>query len=310
MYVYDDCMTDQLPSLKAVRAFEAAARHSSFKLAAEELNVTHSAISHQIKGLENELGVRLFDRHTRRVDLTDAGRLYFVPIRQAFDRMRAASEAVRLTAHAQTLTVQVYVTMAMRWFLTRLSDFHARHPDVDVQLSTTDKDWAFNRGTVDAGFLYVRKKEPGMYYKFLYTGRMFPVMSPALLNSYGGLTTPNDLITYPLLSVYTAPDDWSIYLEAAGVPEPPVLNSVSYDSYIIAQEAAIAGEGVAMTEMAFVRSDLESGRLISPFDLTVDRPGNWCFACEKGRETEPRIKQFEQWLVDQVEADTDMPGRL
>ena len=301
-------MTEQLPSLKAIRAFEAAARHSSFKLAAEELNVTHSAVSHQIKSLEDELGVRLFDRHTRRVDLTDAGRLYFVPIRQAFDRMRSASEAVRLTAHAQTLTVQVYVTMAMRWFLGRLSDFHAQHPDVDVQLSTTDKDWAFNRGTVDAGFLYVRKKEPGMYYKFLYTGRMFPVMSPKLLNSYGGIKTPNDLIAYPLLSVYTAPDDWSIYLEAAGVPEPPVLNSVSYDSYIIAQEAAIAGEGVAMTEMAFVRSDIESGRLVSPFDLTVDRPGDWCFACEKGRETEPRIKQFEQWLADQVENDPNMPG--
>lgn len=303
-------MSDQLPSLKAIKVFEAAARHSSFKLAAEELNVTHSAVSHQIKSLETELGVRLFDRHTRRVDLTDAGRLYFVPIRQAFDRMRAASEAVRLTAHAQTLTVQVYVTMAMRWFLTRLPDFHARYPDVDVQLSTTDKDWAFNRGTVDAGFLYVRNKEPGMYYNLLYTGRMFPVMSPALLNSYGPLHTPRDLISYPLLSVYTAADDWSIYLKAANVPEPPVLNSVSYDSYIIAQEAAIAGEGIAMTEMAFVRSDLESGRLISPFDLQINRPGDWCFACEKGRETEPRIKQFEQWLADQVADDPDMANHI
>jgi LysR family glycine cleavage system transcriptional activator len=301
-------MTGQLPSLMAIRAFEAAARHSSFKVAAEELNVTHSAISHQIKGLETELGVRLFDRHTRRVDLTDAGRLYFVPIRQAFDRMRDASEAVRLTAHAQALTVQVYVTMAMRWFLTRLPDFHARHPDIDVQLSTTDKDWAFNRGTVDAGFLYVRNKEPGMYYKFLYRGRMFPVISPTLLDRFGPLNAPRDLITYPLLSVYTAPDDWSIYFDAAGVPDPPVLNSISYDSYIIAQEAAIAGEGVAMTEMAFVRSDLESGRLISPFDLRVSRPGNWCFACEKGREREPRIKEFESWLADQVENDPDMVG--
>lgn len=300
-------MTEKLPSLKAIRAFEAAARHSSFKLAANELNVTHSAVSHQIKGLENELGVRLFDRHTRRVDLTDAGRLYFVPIRQAFDHMRVASEAVRQTAHAQTLTVQVYVTMAMRWFLTRLSDFHNRHPDVDVQLSTTDKDWAFNRGVVDAAFLYVRKKEPGMYYRFLYTGQMFPVISPKLLDAFGGLNNPRDLITYPLLSVYTAPDDWSIYLEAAGVPEPPVLNSVSYDSYILALEAAAAGEGVAMAEMAFVRSDLESGRLISPFDLKVKRPGDWHFACEKGRESEPRIKQFEQWLADQVASDPDMP---
>lgn len=300
-------MTAPLPSLKAIKAFEAAARHSSFKLAAEELNVTHSAISHQIKGLENELGVRLFDRHTRRVELTDAGLLYFVPVHQSFDRLREASDAVRQTAQTQTLTVQVYVTMAMRWFLTRLSDFHARHPDIDVQLSTTDKDWAFNRGTVDAAFLYVRKKEPGMYYRALYRGKMFPVMSPKILDTYGGLKSPRDLISYPLLSVYTAPDDWSIYLEAAGVPEPPVLNSVSYDSYILALEAAVAGEGVAMTEMAFVRADLESGRLVSPFDLTVDRPGDWYFACEKGRESEPRIREFEQWLADQVATDPDMP---
>ena len=300
-------MANQLPSLKAVRAFEAAARHSSFKLAAEELNVTHSAVSHQIKALENELGVRLFDRHTRRVDLTDAGRLYFVPIRQAFDQMRTASDAVRQTALAQTLTVQVYVTMAMRWFLTRLSGFHAHHPDIDVQLSTTDKDWAFSRGAVDAAFLYVRNKEPGMYYRFLYTGRMFPVISPKLLDARGGFSSARDLITYPLLSVYTSADDWSIYLEAAGVPEPPVLNSVSYDTYIVALEAAVAGEGVAMAEMPFVRADLEAGRLVKPFDLVVDRPGDWYFACEIGRENEPRIKQFEQWLVDQVAADPDMP---
>lgn len=299
-------MTDQLPSLKGIRVFEAAARHSSFKLAAEELNVTHSAVSHQIKSLETELGVRLFDRHTRRVDLTDAGRQYFVPIRQALERMRVASESVRQSAQVRTLTVQVYVTMAMRWFLTRLAGFHARNPDIDVQLSTTDKDWAFNKGGVDAAFLYVRKKEPGMYYRFLYSGRMFPVVSPKLLDNYGGLNHPRDLITYPLLSVYTAADDWSIYLEATGVPEPPVLNNVSYDSYILALEAAAAGEGVAMAEMAFVRADLNSGRLIRPFDLTVDRPGDWYFACEKGRENEPRINQFENWLAEQVTDDPDM----
>lgn len=286
--------------------FEAAARHSSFKLAAEELNVTHSAVSHQIKGLETDLGVRLFDRHTRRVDLTEAGRQYFIPIRQALDRMRVASDTVRQSAQIRTLTVQVYVTMAMRWFLTRLTEFHTLNPDIDVQLSTTDKDWAFNRGGVDAAFLYVRKREPGMYYRFLYSGRMFPVVSPKLLQENHVLDHVRDLITLPLLSVYTAVDDWSIYLAAAGVPEPPVLNNVSYDSYILALEAAAAGEGVAMAEMAFVRADLESGRLVRPFDLTVDRPGDWYFACEKGRENEPRIKQFENWLAQQVEADPDM----
>jgi len=300
-------VADRLPSLTSLRAFEAAARHLSFTAAADELNVSHSAVSHQIKALEADIGVRLFHRHTRMVELTDAGQQYFAPVSQAFERLKMATDEVRAAAAAPSaLTVQVYVTMAMRWFLPRLNTFQERYPDIEVQISTSYKDFEFNRRTVDAGFLYVRAREPGLYYRFLYEGWMFPVVSPASVERYGPLTKPADLIRYPLLSVYTAADDWAIYLQAAGVSQTPPLRKVSYDSYILALEAAVAGEGVAMAEMAFVRADLAAGRLIKPFDFAVRRPGDWYFACEVNRRDEPHIRRFEDWLVEQVGADADM----
>lgn len=294
-----------LPSLSAVRAFEAAARHASFRSAAEELNVTHSAISHQVKALERALGIALFARHARSVELTEEGAILFPIVRESFDHIADGIALLNRRQLQGVLTIQVYVTVAMRWLLPKLPTFTRDNPDIRIAIATAYTDWDFNREHADAGIVFADPANNDLEVSPLYRGRLFPVCAPDLVDS--GLKTPADLVNFRLLDVYTAPADWPRWLEVAGVdPDKTEVERASFDSYILALEAAASGDGVALANWMFARADIESGRLVRPFDSVIDQPTPLSFVCPRERREEPRIAAFRDWLIKEIQSD----GRL
>ncbi|WP_421695545.1 transcriptional regulator GcvA [Aestuariivirga sp.] len=295
-----------LPPLRALTAFEAAARLGSFRLAAGELGITRSAVSHQVKALEQRLGVQLFRRDARRAELTQAGHTYFAPVREAFDLIEAQTRALKPSASDNELTVQVYVTVALKWLIPRLHDFEKRFPDMKVRLSTSYFDWDFDEKNVDAGFILARNRSPDHFYRTLFTSLLTPICSPELLKGPNGLKTPEDLKKHKLLYVYTAEEDWHLWLEAAGVTGIKLSDRLAFDSYILAQEAAIEGRGIAMTIGPFATEEIKTGRLVQPFPLKVPHRHNWLFACNAEHRMKPKIKRFEDWLAKQIAADPSL----
>lgn len=292
-----------LPPLRALTAFEAAARLGSFRLAAGELGITRSAVSHQVKALEQRLAVQLFRRDARRAELTQAGHTYYPAIREAFDQIELQTRALRPSTADNELTVQVYVTVALKWLIPRLHDFERRYPDMKVRLSTSYFDWDFDEKNVDAGFILARNRSPEHYYRPLFRSLLSPVCAPELLRGPNALKTPQDLRKHKLLYVYTAEEDWHLWLEAAGIEGIKLSDRLAFDSYVLAQEAAIEGRGVAMTIGPFATEEIKTGRLVQPFPMKAPHRHQWLFACNSEHRMKPKIKRFEDWLVRQVNAD-------
>jgi LysR family glycine cleavage system transcriptional activator len=291
-----------LPPLRALTAFEAAARVGSFRLAAEELGITRSAVSHQIRSLEDTLGILLFSREARRPELTPAGKSLYPVVREAFDQIEAQTVALRPASSDSELTVQVYVTVALKWLIPRLHDFERRYPDMKVRLSTAYFDWDFDDGNVDCAIILARNRG-NHYYNTLFRSLLTPVVSPVLIDGPRPLRTPADLRDHKLLYVYTAEEDWRIWLAAAGVTGIELSDRLAFDSYILAQEAAIEGRGLAMTIGPFAQEEIRSGRLVQPFALMVPHRHSWQFCCETSHRLKPKIRRFENWLLEQVAGD-------
>lgn len=297
-----------LPPLRALTAFEAAARLGSFRRAAEELGITRSAVSHQIKALEEAMGITLFRRDTRRAELSTIGQVYFPAIREAFDQIETHTQFVKPSKDDSELTLQVYVTVALKWLIPRLYDFERRYPEMKVRLSTSFFDWDFNEQSADAGFLLVRDETVNQHQHRLFRSVLRPVCSPALLTGDNAICTPQDLANHKLLHVYTAEEDWRIWLEAAGVKDVALSESLEFDSYILSQEAAVEGRGVAMTIGPFADDDVAAGRLAYPFELAVPHRHCWQFVCGNTQRLKPKIRRFEAWLAEQVAADPALPA--
>lgn len=289
----------QLPPLTAIRAFEAAARHLSFRDAAKELNVTHSAISHQIRTLEAWLECRLFEKDGRNIKLNSQGQRYFPIIQSALDDISTATAQLKDLNQSNTLTVHVYVTMAVRWLLPRMHDFHSQYPDIKVRLSTTYLSWEFDSDHADIGIIYTRQKQPELIYQKLFPAPLIPVCSPKLLSGDNPIHTPRDLQHHQLLNVYTAPDHWSIWLNAAGV-DPKMIpgDQLMFDNYLLALEAALDGRGVAMTNGPYANEDLRNQRLVRPFDLEVDSGGYWYLVFHQQDKNRTDIQAFTRWIKD------------
>ncbi len=296
-----------LPPLAALRAFEAAARQGSFRAAAEELAITQSAVSHQIAGLERRLGAALFRRKARRVELTEAGAAYYPFLREAFERIAQGTALVGRQAQAGELMMQVYVTVAVRWLIPRLHRFQAANPDILVRMSTSHVDWEFDPETGDLGIICTAEPDrANLHYTHLFDARLFPVASPALVQAGTGLKQPAELVNHRLLQLYTAEGDWRVWLEAAGVPQLAGRAQPQFDSYLLALEAAVEGQGIAMAPHFMVAADLKAGRLVRPFAIEVRQPARWYLVCRRERSKETRIERFRTWLQGEIAADPAM----
>ena len=291
---------NRLPSLNALRAFEVAGRHLSFTRAARELNVTQAAVSHQIKALEAQLGVRLFRRAARGLLLTDTGQAYLADVREAFRRLMQATERLRVRDVAGVLTVSVLPSLASRWLIHRLGGFQERHPEIDVRVSADDRSVQFDREDVDVAIRYGRGVYPGAEADLFLTEELFPVCSPRLMEGPHPLRHPSDL-THHMLLHDDLPTNWAMWLKVAGATNvDPTRGPAFTDSGMVLQ-AAIDGMGVALGRSALAGDDLAAGRLIRPFDITLPADNAYYLVYPEHTANRPKIKAFRDWILAEAE---------
>ncbi|HEY5717585.1 MAG TPA: LysR substrate-binding domain-containing protein, partial [Motiliproteus sp.] len=233
----------RLPPLNALRAFEVAARLGSFNAAADELYVTPSAVSHQIKSLEEFLDLKLFRRNKRRVELTLSGEKYLVPIQHALDEIDAATRRLLANPNAGAVTLSVAPAFLTRWLMPRLGHFQEHFPDVELRLSASMGDVDFAHSDIDLAVRFGRGDWAGMEAHFLLGMAVVPVCSPALLNGKKPLLTPSDMRHHTLIHVSTRMDEWRAWLRSAGIEEQGFGKDLRFSSTSLATGAAIEGLG-------------------------------------------------------------------
>ena len=297
-------MTARLPSLNGLRAFEAAARHLSFTTAAAELNVTQTAISHQIRRLEAELGIRLFVRQNRSLALTSEARDYLPGIRAAFNDLRLATDRLLRKDNDRVLTISTLASLAAKWLLPRLATFQESHPGIDVRITTSPGLVDFRNGDVDAAIRYGRGHWPGTRADWLTADELFPVCSPALLEGDKPLRCPEDLAHYTLLhSSGGYDDDWRLWLTAAGLPSNISKQpGLTFDLIFLTLQAAIDGSGVAMGRTSYVEADIAKGRLVVPFKVTLPADAGFYLVTPEAKADPPKLGAFRQWLKASVQS--------
>ena len=296
-------MRRRLPSLNALRAFEASARHESFTHAAAELFVTQGAVSQQVKALEDELGVRLFNRDGRRLRLTEAGRAYLDVVRDAFDRISAGTERLLERQSSGILNITTSPNFAAKWLVHRLGRFSEAHPAVELRISASMQHVDFAREDVDLAIRHGDGNWAGLHVTRLCDEEIFPVCSPALLKGRRALRTPADLAHHALLHVDDA-SLWNGWLRRFRVRDVDGARGVVFNQASMAIDAAIQGQGVAMARTALAAWDLLAGRLVRPFPQALAAPFAMWIACPTATAELPKIANFRRWLLAEAAEDT------
>lgn len=298
-------MPRRIAPLNALRAFEAAARHLSFTKAAEELNVTPAAVSHQIKALEDYCAAPLFRRLTRALLLTDRGQAALPMLREGFDMLAAASRQMTRPVDDHVLTVSAAPSIAGKWLVARLERFRQRHPDIDVRLDATNRVTDFERDGVDLVIRYGSGNYPGLYVDPLFQTNVYPVCSPALLEKPPPLKTPEDLSRHTLLHVdwtsqHATWPSWRMWLLAVGVEGVDAERGPRFTDAGLVMQTAIAGQGVALATDVLAVDDLAAGRLVRPFEICVPVDFGYYIVCPKEMAETPKVAAFAAWLQEEA----------
>ena len=289
----------QLPPLKALKGFEAATRHQSIRDAADELCLTHPAVSHQVQLIEDALGVTLFEQEGRHIVSTEEGRVLYPYVRSAFESLIEGIEAVHRNAFDKPLRVQTYVTASIRWLARRVPQFLQDHPEVKLTLNTCAVEWEFDDVHADVGLVYCETApDPSKFHWVpLFEYALFPVCSPALLHRMGQPAAARDLMTQPLVAIYTEVQNWETWFTSAGINFTPAAPYLLVDTLAVALEMALNGEGIALVNGPFVDQDIASGRLVRPVDHKAVCPGEWGLICRRDMRENRRIRTFMDWVV-------------
>ena len=279
----------------------------SYKTAAEELCVSQSAVSHQVKGLEDALGVTLFVRKVRGLELTAAGRLYLPVLSVAFDGIAEGTARLLQGRSDGVLTLQVYSTFTMRWLLPRLSRFQEACPGFRVHLHTAQQDPDFAQADIDAAIVIGQPRRSGVHYEPLFGCELFPVCSPAYLADHPELRAPADLAGQDLLHVYPSPDDWPVWFSAHALAVPPQPAGLRFESYDVALASAVRGIGVALGMQPYMERDLKAGTLVEVFPgKRVTNPNRWFLACRNDMRAQGKFGSFARWLHAEIAADESL----
>lgn len=292
-------MPYRLPPLNTLRLFEAAGRHLSFKIAAEELHLTPSAVSHGIQSLEDWLGVPLFQRSHRGLSLTPAGAAYLPDVRRALDALASASAALPGRAPDGRLSVSVAPSFGLRWLIPNLPDFNARHPGIAVSVDTAQRQVEFPRDGIDLAIRMGRGDWPGLDAVCLVREQLVPVAAPSLA---AAIRTPRDLSRQTLLHVANVADDWESWCDLAGVILDERDSGPRFDNIQMALEAAAQGLGIAIGRLPVIDADLAAGRLVAvlppPRSCTT---GYWLVTMPESL-VRPEVAAFRAWISDRLGA--------
>ncbi len=298
-------MLRPLPPLNALRAFEATARHLSFTKAADELSVTPAALSHQVRGLEELLGERLFRRMVRSIALTPAGELLYPGLHAAFVQIRQTVDLLTHRASDRVLVVSAPPGFTSKWLAPRLYRFMMANPDIDTRVSASTSLSTFGADGVDVAIRNAHGPMTGLWSEHLSDVVVTPVASPRLIAEHGGLASPGDLARVPLihddmLGKLPGTPTWADWLTMAGVSGVDLTRGLRFSSSDHALEAAGEGAGVLLGQRILACDDLRSGRLVAPFALELPSSRSFRVVCPDGHETRPKIKAFVTWLRDEM----------
>ncbi len=289
----------RLPSLTALRAFEAAARHASFRRAAEELSLSATAISHQVRRLEDQLGLALFERQPRQVALTETGRRLCPVLRDGLDAIAETIAALQAAPSRPVLTISTTRAFAARWLVPRLGDFAAAEPDIGLHVHASDESVDLRRERVDLAVRYGRGRYPGLHSERLLPGRFAPVCSPSL-----GIRAPDDLARHPMIGFtwrvrHAGTPDWPRWVREAGLSDATLQPGPMFSDEAHAIQAAIAGQGVALASLALVADELAQGLLEVPFGPLLDAD-DFHLVWMPAASSSPALLRVRAWLQAQA----------
>jgi LysR family transcriptional regulator, glycine cleavage system transcriptional activator len=316
-------MHKRLPPLSSLRAFEAAARHLSFRRAADELNVTPAAISHQVKALEEYLGVKLFRRLVRGLELTGTAQACMGKLRDGFDALATAVEMMRTHDTGGTLDLGIAPSLAVKWLMPRIHSFVSTYPDIDVRIAASSgmidgrRDPSGHRANIDSDEPHVEIRfgagqYPGFRVDKLFSVSVMPMCSPRLLDSEHPLERPEHLRHHTLLhhdAGYAGDggSSWKQWLKAAGVEGVDVSRGPHFNHAVLALDAAIDGAGVVLSYPVLAAADLAAKKLVTPFPLSLPMEQAYHLVCAEVISDHPRVAAFRGWLFEEARKESAVP---
>lgn len=295
-----DDMRD-LPPTATLRAFEVATRHATFTSASEELHVTQSAVSHQLKHLEDIWGLQLFQRG-KSLTLTPAGAALAPIVREFFSNLEATLADLREQKGRVRLKVSTTYSFALKWLLPRLPSLAQQHPEILVALETTDKAINFSSGEADVAIRLGNGNYPALYSEFMFREQIFPVASPDLLHRFGRPRKPAELLRYPMLTRDGADlvPKWEVWFQHIGLSISSLQESVRFADTNMTVEAALLGQGIALVRSGHVEKEISEASLVRLFDIPFPSPVAYYFVCPKGIESQPHVTCFRNWLIQEA----------
>jgi LysR family glycine cleavage system transcriptional activator len=302
-------MLRHIPGLQSLKAFDASARHLNFTRAAAELNVTPAAVSHQIKELEEAIGVPLFQRTSRHMQLTRQGQVLKPAIADALEGITRALQKLRQVENPTQVRVTVSPSLAAKWLVPRLDRFLESVPGADVRIDVSSEPLDFDREDIDVAIRFGDGSYPGLVVEKLFHDTLFPVCSPELLKGTKKLREPKDLLQFTLIhldweALGAVWPNWRMWMLAAGVKDFNDTRGLHFSQTSLALQAAIDGNGVALGDSTLVGDDLASGRLVKPFELSLRSPAQFAYHLITRRDTaeRPMTKAFRNWIIAEAAA--------
>ncbi len=290
-------MVRRMPPLNALKAFEAAARLLSFTNAAQELNVTQAAISHQIRTLEEYVGSTLFERSHQRLALTQAGKKLLPYLTQAFDLVADGYQNLESQDQQLKLNIKAPSSFSVQWLMPKLALYQKIYPDVAISLSAQDNDFEFFPQAFDLEIRYLFEPQHSSNKILLFKEHIFPVCSPSLLAPHETLSSAEDFARHSLLHINFYPEDWQMWFEHIGLEGIDCDSGHRFDQSVLTLEAAVQGLGIAMGRTPIVDQKLASGVLISPCSERIESAGGYWLEVKADMQLRPHVAQFRDWLV-------------
>jgi LysR family glycine cleavage system transcriptional activator len=293
-------MSDRLPPLRSLQAFEATARHLSFSRAAKELFVTHGAVSRQVRLLESRLNVRLLERGATGTSLTPEGEALYLRVRQGFESLAAGVREAGRIATRRTITVSLPISLASKWLVPRLTRFRARVPDVAVRVDADDRVVELNRAGINVALRYGSGHWPGKHVELLMTEELIVIGAPRILPKSRQWLAPEEILQHPLLhDEYHS--GWEEWATSAGVEMPlNARGAVHFGDTGLLIQAAIAGEGIALARHSLAADDIRAGRLRCLSQIALPVRHALYFVCRREDLRNPDVVQFRAWVVDEI----------
>jgi LysR family transcriptional regulator, glycine cleavage system transcriptional activator len=289
----------RLPPLRSLRVLEAAVRHENYTRAAEELNLTHSAVSHQIHALEENLGTRLLERAGRQMRATDLGRQLALDVRATLDTLATAVERVRGSDSSNAITISCLPSFASAWLVLKIGHFLDRYPNIDLRLESSTSLADFRNDGVDIAIRFGTGNYGGLVSEKLFDDEVFPTMSPKVRRS-GRVRSPADLARVPLLRIRSQP--WTPWLEAAGVDLPEPRRGPVFNDSELAIQAAVQGQGAVLARGSLAVQRLRNGTLVAPFKQRIASLQTCYLVYPKHHVSRPVVKIFREWLLEELRA--------